>query len=597
MADTHGGKTYELAAKVGLVGALLLLVAGFLSWSGLDVAGADNVDGAKYGGEIAPNGWIEVLVLLFGAASTLILGAKQQGKELVAANTARTILISAASVSLLLVFAFIQALPDLTDEENRNLLAAVEADFPELKAKAVEAGHRILGFSLSLGTGLWLAAVGGLLLLGSQLIKIRHETYLFGALSTLLVGISSAIHLVGIKIDLLAGGTGNAGCQVSPGFDCGSVNSSAQSMMFGVPISLLALPTYALMGYLLITAWRGARSSQQVEQARGDYSLKLATAIGLLTVLYSGYLYYVSSVVIGKLCLFCIVLYGVNALTAVLLVLALRGNVLGALFDVLGSLKPVLPALGVFVIVGGISWVTYDDAQRKSSGDAQEEALESAKTQQESLDKNEEVADAELEALKRRMAQADKRSTPPPTKASATPGGQAGVATAPSKPVKTAKVPRAKRTCKKFSLNTIVKKEPPPPEKRGDGYRYYETPVDDDCDFIYGNPDALVTVVKYADFQCQYCKVLASAMKPIKEKYKDKVRFVMKQFPMNGKCNPRMGGYDKHPYACEAAYASHCAGEQGKFWEMHDKLYSRQRDLEPGLIRPRGKARPRYGSL
>ena len=43
-------------------------------------------------------------------------------------------------MSLLLVFAFIQALPDLTDEENRNLLAAVEADFPEPKAKAAEPG-------------------------------------------------------------------------------------------------------------------------------------------------------------------------------------------------------------------------------------------------------------------------------------------------------------------------------------------------------------------------------------------------------------------------------------------------------------------------
>jgi len=84
-------------------------------------------------------------------------------------------------------------------------------------------------------------------------------------------------------------------------------------------------------------------------------------------------------------------------------------------------------------------------------------------------------------------------------------------------------------------------------------------------------------VVKYADFQCGYCRYLALTMDPVVKKYADKpVRFVMKNFPMNVKCNPRMAGYDKHPFACEASFAARCAGLQGKFWEFHDHLYANQ---------------------
>ena len=53
----------------------------------------------------------------------------------------------------------------------------------------------------------------------------------------------------------------------------------------------------------------------------------------------------------------------------------------------------------------------------------------------------------------------------------------------------------------------------------------------------------------------------------------------MKHYPMNGDCNFRMGGERMHEHACTAASAAHCAGEQGKFWEMHDLLYDNQQDL------------------
>ena len=122
-----------------------------------------------------------------------------------------------------------------------------------------------------------------------------------------------------------------------------------------------------------------------------------------------------------------------------------------------------------------------------------------------------------------------------------------------------------------------------------DGWLYFETPLADDHEFWSGNPKATVTVVKYADFECSYCRYLSKTLHPIQEKYKDRVRFVMKHFPMNYKCNRTMRGYDKHPRACEAAYAGHCAGLQGKFWEMHDLLYDNQDDLSDEALRGYGQ--------
>jgi protein-disulfide isomerase len=116
------------------------------------------------------------------------------------------------------------------------------------------------------------------------------------------------------------------------------------------------------------------------------------------------------------------------------------------------------------------------------------------------------------------------------------------------------------------------------------GYSFYLTPLDSD-DWFYGNPDATVTVVKYADFECAFCQYFAQQAKPVMEKYKDRVRFVMKQYPMNPQCNPYMQGYDKHPNACHASLAAICAGRQGKFWEMHEKLYAVAPNLDPAANR------------
>jgi protein-disulfide isomerase len=78
---------------------------------------------------------------------------------------------------------------------------------------------------------------------------------------------------------------------------------------------------------------------------------------------------------------------------------------------------------------------------------------------------------------------------------------------------------------------------------------------------VRGNSQAPVTVVEYADYECPYCQIIAPTVEKLRAEFKDKVAFAYKHMPLN-----------IHPHAQKAAEASNCAGDQGKFWEFHDKL-------------------------
>jgi protein-disulfide isomerase len=79
-----------------------------------------------------------------------------------------------------------------------------------------------------------------------------------------------------------------------------------------------------------------------------------------------------------------------------------------------------------------------------------------------------------------------------------------------------------------------------------------------------GAANALVTIVKFEDFQCPFCKTAQPTFKDLLKRYDGKVRVVHKDLPLE----------EIHPLARPAAEAARCAGEQGKFWEYHDQLYS-----------------------
>src|SRR6267378_1149907 len=91
---------------------------------------------------------------------------------------------------------------------------------------------------------------------------------------------------------------------------------------------------------------------------------------------------------------------------------------------------------------------------------------------------------------------------------------------------------------------------------------------------ILGRADAPVTLVEFSDYQCPFCqRFFATTLSDIKKDYVDtgKVRYVFRDFPLD----------QIHPQARKAAEAAHCAGEQGKYWEMHDLLFQNQGALAP----------------
>jgi protein-disulfide isomerase len=84
-----------------------------------------------------------------------------------------------------------------------------------------------------------------------------------------------------------------------------------------------------------------------------------------------------------------------------------------------------------------------------------------------------------------------------------------------------------------------------------------------------GPAAAPVTIVEFSDFECPFCVRAEPTVKQILDTYGDKVRLVFKDFPL-----------PNHARAPKAAEAAHCAGAQGKYWEMHEKLFASGGKLE-----------------
>ncbi|HQZ14893.1 MAG TPA: thioredoxin domain-containing protein [Acidimicrobiia bacterium] len=90
-----------------------------------------------------------------------------------------------------------------------------------------------------------------------------------------------------------------------------------------------------------------------------------------------------------------------------------------------------------------------------------------------------------------------------------------------------------------------------------------------ESDWQMGPASASATLVEYSDFQCPACKAYAPIVKTFVEKNKEKVKFVYRNFPLQ-----------QHQFSKQAAYFAEAAGMQGKFFEMHDKLFDGQEDWE-----------------
>ncbi len=84
-------------------------------------------------------------------------------------------------------------------------------------------------------------------------------------------------------------------------------------------------------------------------------------------------------------------------------------------------------------------------------------------------------------------------------------------------------------------------------------------------DPIKGAKSAPVTIIEFTDFQCPYCKRSQDTLHQVEQVYGSKVALVERQYPL-----------PFHNRAKPAAEAALCAKDQGKFWEMHDKLFPSQ---------------------
>ena len=92
---------------------------------------------------------------------------------------------------------------------------------------------------------------------------------------------------------------------------------------------------------------------------------------------------------------------------------------------------------------------------------------------------------------------------------------------------------------------------------------------------VRGNAKAKLIIVEFSDFQCPYCGQVEATLKGVLAKHADTVALAFRDMPIT----------QIHPMAMGAAEAGRCAGEQGKFWEIHDLMFADQGGLDkPGLI-------------
>lgn len=83
-----------------------------------------------------------------------------------------------------------------------------------------------------------------------------------------------------------------------------------------------------------------------------------------------------------------------------------------------------------------------------------------------------------------------------------------------------------------------------------------------------GPKDAPIRLVEYTDYECPFCGRARDAVNQVLKEYKGKVRYVIKDFPLSF-----------HKNAFKAHEAAHCAGEQGKYFEMNSKIWTNQRAI------------------
>ena len=103
---------------------------------------------------------------------------------------------------------------------------------------------------------------------------------------------------------------------------------------------------------------------------------------------------------------------------------------------------------------------------------------------------------------------------------------------------------------------------------RPDPDRHYQISLKDEP--MRGPSDAPVTIVEFSDFQCPFCQRVGATLDQVQREYGDQVRIAFKHMPLS-----------MHPNAPDAHAAAEAAHRQGKFWEMHDRIFGNQQEMSP----------------
>jgi protein-disulfide isomerase len=96
-------------------------------------------------------------------------------------------------------------------------------------------------------------------------------------------------------------------------------------------------------------------------------------------------------------------------------------------------------------------------------------------------------------------------------------------------------------------------------------------PLDENVDHVRGAPAGHL-IIEYGDYECPYSRQAFHAIQQVERQLGGTIRFAFRHFPLTG----------IHPQALAAAAAAEAAGLQGRFWDMHELLFHRQKALEDG---------------
>ena len=100
------------------------------------------------------------------------------------------------------------------------------------------------------------------------------------------------------------------------------------------------------------------------------------------------------------------------------------------------------------------------------------------------------------------------------------------------------------------------------------------TPLDEKVDHVRGSSAGRL-VIEYGDYECPYSRQAFHAIERVEQQLGGNMRFVFRHFPLTG----------IHPHALAAAAAAEAAALQGQFWDMHELLYRRQKELQDSDLR------------